>query len=181
MIGTVEQFQAWAAAKGITVPSDEAILTLELEAASSRLAALCFRRLEPLENAAELVPGTGTAVLPISEFIEVDGVRLYGWETDLNPDAYWTQPQEAGPVTSLRYKLGHWPQDVPIMVTGTLGYQDPVPSDLVVATYTLTAFAFSGSNPGVKEVNVLGVSVKFDTAEFEKSLLSAVASHVKRV
>lgn len=182
MIGTVEQLQAWAASRSLSIPEDADLLELELDAASSQLSALCCRRLEGLEQD-ELCPGTGTALLPISEHTAITAVA-YGSGAAVSLDSFWTLPleyAETGPLTFLQMKAGVWQADLPVIVTGTLGYRDPVPADLIMAAYTLVANNFAALSGEIKEVNVLGVAVKLNTPSFQDSLTSLIAKHVRNL
>ena len=195
MIGTVSKLRAWLLAHkfdltGLEPVSEEeenAVLTLELEAASSRLAGLCQRQLEPQEDYVEHVEGTGTNMLLLSpsEFQEIDSVAYVGvlGNTVVEAARYLALGND-GVIMRLQHLTNNWTYGATIAVTGTRGlYLDPAapPADLELGAYVLVAQSLFGGAPNVTSINVLGVQMSFDPQQFEKGLLRLLAKRVKRV
>lgn len=195
MIGTVSKLRAWLLAHkfdltGLEPPSEgeeNAVLTLELDAASSRLAGLCQRQLEPQEDYVEHVEGTGTPTLLLSpsEFQEIDAVAYVGSLGNTAVDAARYLPLgNDGLILRLQHLTNNWTYGATIAVTGTRGlYADPTapPADLELSAYVLVAQSLFGGAPNVQSINVLGVQMSFDPQQFEKGLLRLLAKRVKRV
>ena len=181
MIGTAAELTTWAAGRGLTLTDDDDALENALTVATARLVQLCCRPLELTDKATVSLVGDGTSTLLIPEMTEVTGVTVNG--ADLSDDLYRVLPLNEMPKTALQLKYGAtWLNDGDIVVSGTLGYHDPLPADLVEACYLLAAEMLTNQTAdiaGLKKTVVLGVTVEYDSAAQAARVSDLVRWHRK--
>jgi len=183
MIGTVEAFQAWAAARGFDADAvDEEDLTAALSVSAARLARLCNRNLEKVEGATHifrLAVASERLLLPV-DFLGITTVTVL--TTELGADAYRPTPGIDPPIVLLlRLDGGYCPSKQDITVVGDTGYMDPLPPDLVDVAYVMTAEGMFGEQLGeVQAVSIQGIRVQMADPEARRSGLSdIILSHIK--
>lgn len=142
MIGTVQGYKEWAAAQEDDAVVAPDIVEATLEAASELVAALCGRRFEVIEDASEIVMGSGSNLLPIPDFVQVDVVTEAGAEID--PNTYRVEPQNDIPRTVLVRRWALWSEGIEYTVTGDLGYRATVPASVRAAVYMIVQAVLSG-------------------------------------
>lgn len=184
MIGTVQGFMDWAVARGFDFSHlTPGPLSTALANATQALEGMTRRRLEPLEEQTLTAYGHGLSLLTLpEEMTEVTAVSVSG--TAYSTSSWVAEPPGRGPVVALRSRYGGgWPEYAEITITGTLGYQDPVPADLVEACYLLVADFLQSSQAGVASVKVADVATTFATGEqgLQHRIMELVKPHVRHL
>ena len=185
MIGTLDDFKAWATMRGyVTDDFDDDALTASLVYASSRLVDLCRRTLEVGDADTEyIVMGNDRQTVMILECVSVTSVKLNGvalthltdWvEVTLNEPPFWGLRRVGTGDT--------WLSSDSITINAKLGYTDPVPEALVEAAYLIASErTIAADEQGISSIAVHGVSATLSSQKTGSKLEDLIAPHVKVV